>query len=396
MPRRGSLSLWLPFWHRLALPLAGLAFSVAIIDASLIGVLPIYTSSVAGIGFLLCVLDQLRDAFHSGPVPCTQVSFEDGAGVLGSKTANVELTWTCAMMRGWRPTMEDSHLATVLNHGSTIGVFAVFDGHGGSEVSAIVPELFLKLLSERLGRLVASTSAGQDLKTILFETVEATDSALLGGPLGVGNLLSLQWLHPFRGVGSTSCIAALDVSSKQIVVANTGDSRAILCRGGEAIALSTDHKPEDTEEFIRISKAGGRVVRTGPCYRIDGGLNLSRALGDYHYKANASLSMADQKIVATPSVVVQSWEVEAEDEFLIVACDGLFERMSRQDVVDHVRSGLADGQVPQQVLRSLLQACCARSPYELGQDNESAILVQWRSSTQQSVQVIAAGEVLAT
>ena len=33
-------------------------------------------------------------------------------------------------------------------------------------------------------------------------------------------------------------------------------------------------------------KAGGTVGVVGPCARIDGwGLNLSRALGDFHYKA---------------------------------------------------------------------------------------------------------------
>jgi len=165
------------------------------------------------------------------------------------------------------------------------------------------------------------------------------------------------------------------------VVANTGDSRAILCRAGKAIALSDDHKPENAEELLRIQRAGGFVTRMGPCFRVDGGLNLSRALGDFIYKANTRLPSTEQKIVATPTIVRHTWQPGSEDEFLIVACDGLFERLERQDVVDIVHAGLREGRSPQEVLHVLLLEACARtaSPMEPGQDNETAILVQWCS-----------------
>lgn len=45
--------------------------------------------------------------------------------------------------------------------------------------------------------------------------------------------------------------------------------------------MSLDHKPEDQIEFERIQKAGGRVTLDG---RVNGGLNLSRAIGDHGYK----------------------------------------------------------------------------------------------------------------
>ena len=53
----------------------------------------------------------------------------------------------------------------------------------------------------------------------------------------------------------------------------------MLCRDGKAIDLSIDHKPEDDEERRRIEGAGGKVTADG---RVNGGLNLSRALGQYH------------------------------------------------------------------------------------------------------------------
>jgi protein phosphatase 1G len=61
----------------------------------------------------------------------------------------------------------------------------------------------------------------------------------------------------------------------------TGDSRCVVCRGGRALEMSFDHKPEDQIEFDRIKNAGGRVTLDG---RVNGGLNLSRAIGDHGYK----------------------------------------------------------------------------------------------------------------
>lgn len=60
-----------------------------------------------------------------------------------------------------------------------------------------------------------------------------------------------------------------------------GDSRCVVCRKGDTIEMSLDHKPEDQIEFERIQKAGGRVTLDG---RVNGGLNLSRAIGDHGYK----------------------------------------------------------------------------------------------------------------
>lgn len=62
-----------------------------------------------------------------------------------------------------------------------------------------------------------------------------------------------------------------------IYVANAGDSRCVLCRQDDvAFDLSADHKPEDSKEKERIEKAGGKITGDG---RVNGGLNLSRAIG---------------------------------------------------------------------------------------------------------------------
>jgi serine/threonine protein phosphatase PrpC len=67
---------------------------------------------------------------------------------------------------------------------------------------------------------------------------------------------------------------------KTLIIANAGDSRSVLCRGGTAVPLSYDHKPENEEERRRIEHAGSTITEG----RVDGNLNLSRSLGDLKYK----------------------------------------------------------------------------------------------------------------
>lgn len=368
---------WSPFWRGLALPAAGMAVLVTQLDYLITNVFSAQSRLVAGLGLLASLLDSCKDIFvDASAIPCKTVTHEDGTCQIGngSHASNLNVNWVCASMRGWRPTMEDTHIATSISrNGNELGMFAVFDGHGGQEVSALVQLLLPHVLEKRLTSM--SSKADVDLANILTDAVEEVDVCLFNGPLGIGWLLSS--LHPFWSVGCTSCVAVVDPIERKIVVANTGDSRAILCRDGVAISLSEDHKPEDSEEYRRIRKAGGTVVRYGPCFRVDGGLNLSRALGDFKYKTNVSLPSHEQKIVARPDITTQEWLPGSADEFLVIACDGLFERMNRQQVVNHIRGGLANGAAPREVLQDLLHACCARTSRDAGQDNETIILVQW-------------------
>ena len=92
-----------------------------------------------------------------------------------------------------------------------------------------------------------------------------------------GNNESDQMLD---SIGCTSNVVYVNYSLKKVFVANAGDSRSVMGRGGKCVALSFDHKPENEEERNRIYKAGS-VVTEG---RVDGNLNLSRALGDLKHK----------------------------------------------------------------------------------------------------------------
>jgi hypothetical protein len=70
-------------------------------------------------------------------------------------------------------------------------------------------------------------------------------------------------------------------------------------------------------EKARISAAGG-FVDFG---RVNGNLALSRAIGDFEFKKSADLSPEQQIVTANPDVTTH--ELSADDEFLVIACDGM-------------------------------------------------------------------------
>lgn len=82
-------------------------------------------------------------------------------------------------------------------------------------------------------------------------------------------------LQPGSDSGTTAVVAL--IRGKQLIVANAGDSRCVVSEGGKAVDMSYDHKPEDEVELARIKNAGGKVTMDG---RVNGGLNLSRAIGE--------------------------------------------------------------------------------------------------------------------
>lgn len=142
---------------------------------------------------------------------------------------------------------------------------------------------------------------------------------------------------PGSSSGCTAVVALL--SGRDLYVANAGDSRCVVCRDGKALEMSYDHKPEDTEEMERITKAGGRVTLDG---RVNGGLNLSRAIGDHAYKTNRDLKAEEQMISALPDI--KKVTITDKDEFMILACDGIWNSMTSDEVVEFIQKRLQAGQ----------------------------------------------------
>uniref|UniRef100_A0A0K0E1S6 protein-serine/threonine phosphatase n=1 Tax=Strongyloides stercoralis TaxID=6248 RepID=A0A0K0E1S6_STRER len=176
--------------------------------------------------------------------------------------------------------------------------------------------------------------------------------------------------------GTTACVVV--IHNENITVANAGDSRAVLCRNGKAIELSFDHKPEDKSEKSRIVKAGGTISADG---RVNGGLNLSRALGDHYYKQNKDLPLEEQMISAKPDIIED--KITDEDEFLIIACDGIWNSMSSQEVVDFVKE-LWGKETLKQICDKIMANCLADNTDGdgTGCDNMTIIIVDLKNTTE--------------
>lgn len=175
--------------------------------------------------------------------------------------------------------------------------------------------------------------------------------------------------------GCTAVVAVLH--GNDLYVANAGDSRAVLSRGGQAYALSEDHKPGQEGERSRIMAAGGFLSNIGGVTRVNGNLNLSRAIGDLKYKTNSGLPANEQIISAEPDV--KHVELTPKDSFFVLACDGVWDVMTNQQACDFVSERLVQNKDLKAVAGELLDACLASSPSEtqgIGCDNMTAIIVK--------------------
>uniref|UniRef100_A0A183EST0 protein-serine/threonine phosphatase n=1 Tax=Gongylonema pulchrum TaxID=637853 RepID=A0A183EST0_9BILA len=139
--------------------------------------------------------------------------------------------------------------------------------------------------------------------------------------------------------GTTAVIVL--IKDQKIYCGNVGDSRAVASVCGTALPLSFDHKPANENEARRIIAAGGWVEFN----RVNGNLALSRALGDFAFKKNDQKPPEEQIVTACPDVIVR--DLTYNHEFIILACDGIWDVMSNQEVVEFCRDRLAAGREPE-------------------------------------------------
>ena len=109
------------------------------------------------------------------------------------------------------------------------------------------------------------------------------------------------------------------ITQSEIICANAGDSRTVLCEDGQAVDLSKDHKPVDIDEIVRVNKAGGFVEDN----RINGTLAVSRAFGDFQFKRRDDLGPHEQEVSIIPDI--KTFPITAKTEFLVLACDGIWD-----------------------------------------------------------------------
>ncbi|GAA6020584.1 hypothetical protein JCM10207_008676 [Rhodosporidiobolus poonsookiae] len=249
------------------------------------------------------------------------------------------LAWAVSEMQGWRLTMEDAH-AGILSlgdeqDGKKTSFFAVYDGHGGSTVAKFAGDTVHH-------RLAANESfKKRDFEASLKRAYLETDEDLRANP-------------DFRGDPSgCTAVSAIVTPELNIICANAGDSRAVMSVGGEAKPLSFDHKPTNQGETSRIVAAGG-FVEFG---RVNGNLALSRAMGDFEFKQNNNLDAEQQIVTVDPDITVH--EATKEDEFVVIACDGIWDVLTSQQVIDYVRLAISQEKPLTAICEELMDRCLA-------------------------------------
>ncbi|KAG4136335.1 hypothetical protein ERO13_D08G274866v2 [Gossypium hirsutum] len=250
-----------------------------------------------------------------------------------------------------RSSMEDFYETRIDGvDGELVGLFGVFDGHGGAR-------------------------AAEYVKQNLF-------SNLIRHPKFISDTKSAIENNQNRDAGSTASTAIL--VGDRLLVANVGDSRAVICRGGNVIMTANmklplcvlmyllldpsccsyccvrDHKPDQTDERQRIEDAGGFVMWAGT-WRVGGVLAVSRAFGDRLLK---------QYVVADPEI--QEEKIDSSLEFLILASDGLWDVVSNEEAVAMIKPI----QDPEQAAKRLMQEACQRG----SADNITCVVVRFMAN----------------
>ncbi|XP_019249166.1 PREDICTED: probable protein phosphatase 2C 50 isoform X2 [Nicotiana attenuata] len=255
--------------------------------------------------------------------------------------------WGITTIQGKRPEMEDAAVALprflripsqmlmdppashALNQTLTAHLFGVYDGHGGSQVANYCRERIHMALAQEID--IAKEDSHNN-ETVNWK--EQWSKAFLNcfcrvddevGGLGSetdGTEPDLAPIAP-EAVGSTAVVAV--VSPTHIIVANCGDSRAVLCRGKLPMPLSIDHKPNREDECSRIEALGGKVINWDG-HRVSGVLAVSRSIGDRYLRPYV---IPDPEMMFVPRV--------KDDDCLILASDGLWDVLTNEEACEVAR-----------------------------------------------------------
>ncbi|KAL1783388.1 phosphatase 1B isoform X1 [Sigmodon hispidus] len=272
------------------------------------------------------------------------------------------LRYGLSSMQGWRVEMEDAHTAVVgIPHGlENWSFFAVYDGHAGSRVANYCSAHLLEHITTNED-FRAAGKPGSDLEP----SVENVKTGIRTGFLKIDEYMrNFSDLRNGMDRSGSTAVGVL-ISPTHIYFINCGDSRAVLCRNGEVCFSTQDHKPCNPMEKERIQNAGGSVM----IQRVNGSLAVSRALGDYDYKCVDGKGPTEQLVSPEPEV----YEIlrAEEDEFVVLACDGIWDVMSNEELCEFVKSRLEVSDDLENVCNWVVDTCLHKG----SRDNMSIVLV---------------------
>lgn len=238
-----------------------------------------------------------------------------------------------------------------------MSLVAVFDGHGG--------DLIAKMSAQRIVECIENNP-------IFKENAQGGSPEQLGEAMRAAFLKIDAEMRQIPAIASgedqSGCTAIVGlITETHIIVANSGDSRGILFTGDSVEPMSYDHKPFNEIEQTRIEKAGGCVSMR----RVNGDLAVSRAFGDYSYKQRSDMKAEEQQVSAEPDIKI--WPRRADDKFLLLCCDGIWDVMSNEEAGKFMQQQLANGWTGMPLsttCETLLDTCLEKG----SRDNMSAVL----------------------
>ncbi|XP_074498204.1 protein phosphatase, Mg2+/Mn2+ dependent, 1Na (putative) [Sebastes fasciatus] len=291
--------------------------------------------------------------------PILEKHVSEGSSRLG-------VNYAVASMQGWRAQMEDAHTCMPELRGELKewGYFAVFDGHAGSTVAQYCSRNLLE-------RIMATGGVKAN------EDPEQVKEGIREGFLDIDrHMHKLTRQDNWERSGTTA--AAVMNSPRYIYFINCGDSRTLLCRNGKVVFYTEDHKPFNPREKERIQNAGGSVT----LQRVNGSLAVSRALGDFDFKEVDWRPETEQLV--SPEPEVYELERTPEDEFLILACDGVWDAIGNEELCAFVRSRLRVCNDLREICTQVIDLCL----YKGSLDNMSIIIVCFSGAPQVSQEAL--------
>lgn len=189
----------------------------------------------------------------------------------------------------------------------------IYDGHGGKDVSKF---LKMNMTQYFIPTTITYNPTDKNYSKYIFKVFQHLQ-----------NKLKNEYRNNAAHTGSTALISIIYQFNNKYhcFIANVGDSRAIICNGNNiAVPLTKDHKPTSFEEKNRIEQLGGVIKFEAGDWRIKD-LSVSKSFGDLD---------AYPFVIAEPDIY--KYEINKRDKFIVMACDGLWDVLSNQDVVDFV------------------------------------------------------------
>lgn len=295
------------------------------------------------------------------------------------------LTYCIGSMQGYRMTMEDAHNVKI-NETENLAVFGVFDGHGGKNCSQYLADHLPRLIFQKLNKLATSLYNKQLDNLNLLQVF----STLKNSFFRVDHDLSHQ--PNLMNQGSTAIVAT--IIDNYIVVSNTGDSRCIVSKNGVAKSLSFDHKPSTMGERVRIENSNGYILNN----RVNEVLALSRAFGDFKFKlpylssSRNKYILENQKkfgdklitlppelfqVTVEPDIMVYDMSVLETPEFMVLACDGVWDCFKNDQLIKLIRHKLSLGWKLNKIVEHILNdsLTMANNYTGIGFDNMTLIIV---------------------